>query len=883
MIGRFFLAVLPLFASSTDEVSSLSMTGEGATAPTGRWYTRGGSSARTGVSESGPDWAKPSRAWEASAPGEIEGEPLCWDSRVVFSSRQGAGVRRLETLDLWTGRATHVPIVVRTPAPLEPSLFGDTVLVRSGERDLTAYHLGGHRPTPVFSWTAPGPISAPLLVESEIYVCSDDGLVRLDLTRREPLWSVAGNFRGTPSLLGDQVFAVRYEGAAAELVAVDRATGAERSSAPAGVHESASPPAGSDLPRMAVTPKDVYVHHAAPVRTSGGEWLNAARVARRANGELRPDGVRLLGLPSEVVPWEGKVVGFFRSERGALFGTSDSDSSTIESWADPDIHAGFLAHTISPSRFDDLCWVGSRAIDLESLRILWKLPGSRGRAVLAGETLLTVRDGRHLEAWRDEDQSAAQRLSQLESQLERQLADEYLELAGDARRARDPQLLRRLLQEARVRGASGPQLAPLDGYADMLEQQRGLRSNADEVAKLAARERTLSRFVVDELWREAQELGAKDPLGTRLVHETLERHPDPSEARAWVRAQLPPELLRGASFDATEWLHFLEAARQSPTRILRSDSRADSSSAWTLFEDALDSWRSDLFGFQSEHLLIASPPTRPGSVARCLSMGEVVCRALESIFEGRPATGALGTTGAPDEPLVLHLFESRGEYLLHSESAGNAGHADLGWTEGHYDPAANLARLYLPEEEGSNLREVFETFAHELTHQWLQNRIGGSVAAERPGFWIVEGFASMIEEFQFDPRTGAWESENPQSHRLDIALNAGGERLDWELVFGASQDEFLRLSPDNTHVVPSSWYLGRRASLSDRSLFYFQAAAAARYLFHAEGGRHRGALLDYVRNYYGGNTGELDVQAAFGASPEALGRGVVAYARSVNG
>jgi len=55
--------------------------------------------------------------------------------------------------------------------------------------------------------------------------------------------------------------------------------------------------------------------------------------------------------------------------------------------------------------------------------------------------------------------------------------------------------------------------------------------------------------------------------------------------------------------------------------------------------------------------------------------------------------------------------------------------------------------------------------------------------------------------------------------------------------------------------------------------FMMQGAAACHYLFNAQGGRHRKALIDYVTAHY---RGEL---AAFGLSGDDLGKAVVAYAK----
>jgi hypothetical protein len=266
---------------------------------------------------------------------------------------------------------------------------------------------------------------------------------------------------------------------------------------------------------------------------------------------------------------------------------------------------------------------------------------------------------------------------------------------------------------------------------------------------------------------------------------------------------------------------------------------------------------------------VAPVAARPGALARTLALGELVCTALEEVFGGPPADAA------PRDPLLLHLFENEEDYLRFS--------GGLEWSAGHFDRLRELSRVYVPSGD-DDFERVLATYAHELTHHWLQMRCPRypfrPVEAEdaaRPGYWIVEGFASMVEEFQFDWRGGSWSDAVRRSDRLDLVANAGAEGLvAWPEVFGWSQVDFQSRAPANRGLAPSSWWLGRGRPYDFRSAYYAQAAAACHYYWK----RDRERLLGYLAKYYAGADEGLDVAAHFGVPADELGRLVTDFARA---
>jgi len=96
---------------------------DGAVAPPGRWITSGGYPSRTGRSLSKPVRRAPEVAWRVNVRGEIEGEPLVWDGRVILSVRESPQRRAIHILDLETGRTLlHRRLPSSSPALRERAL-----------------------------------------------------------------------------------------------------------------------------------------------------------------------------------------------------------------------------------------------------------------------------------------------------------------------------------------------------------------------------------------------------------------------------------------------------------------------------------------------------------------------------------------------------------------------------------------------------------------------------------------------------------------------------------------------------------------------------------------------------------------------------------------
>ncbi len=464
-------------------------------------------------------------------------------------------------------------------------------------------------------------------------------------------------------------------------------------------------------------------------------------------------------------------------------------------------------------------------------------------------------------------------------------AKDYEKLAREAYKTYDAKLMARLIAGASARGISDKKLKhPRKQQKALVDRPR--KANAKRRDKLLAKLKVLEEDVRTRL-AAAVSSPIEDPrwpVRREWLRPTLERSPSHPRASALVKERMPKWLPPPDPFRGGDWLDLVDQFSQFEVkRIERPDGeRRDLSREEREYGSALATWRKDLAAIQSEELLILTPLASPSRIAGCLSMGTLVCNALEEVFKDGKAVRK------DPWPMILQLFETQAEYLAHAERGGKKDR--LEWTGGHYDPNAGVSRIFLPKGRDA-WASVIDTYAHELKHHWIRERcplfesrdsrhLGG-----QPGYWIVEGMATFVEEFQWDVTNRTWNTQNPRAGSLDIVASAKSSQLHpWRMIFNASTVAFWRLDRSNPrHEVPMQWRLGYHHRVSDSGLFYAQASAACHYLYHA-GEKERKQLLDYVRRYY---TGKLPprtetAQEHFGMSPEALGQRVVSHARKVS-
>lgn len=467
------------------------------------------------------------------------------------------------------------------------------------------------------------------------------------------------------------------------------------------------------------------------------------------------------------------------------------------------------------------------------------------------------------------------RLTQLSSRAE------VAEWIKEAQRSQDARRVEQLLARALAVGLTDKELA---GAHRFLNAQISSPRKVD-----AKREAKLQETLrLHELAGQSALLatlvrGFADPrpvLQRTFLRHVLDRDPAHVEAVAHVRASLPPHVAVPEPFVARDWLEARLALAAIPTRQVEVP--AEGSRKLTPGERELGSarhyWRPDLAAFETDQLLIMTSLKEPDRLARCLGLGELVCTALEEVCKGGQHVRTYRW------PLILQLFETEAEYRTFASGAREP-ESTREWSAGHYDPTAGVSRIYVPAGDEA-FEGVMRTYAHELTHHWIQERCPlfearEAVAAGPTVNWIVEGMAELVESFRWNLAERTWQTFNPQAGDLD-ALAGAPPRADWIAFFDVTDAEFQRLDRAPVHKVRLGSALGKHTTLSELNLFYATAGSVCMYLYHA-GAREREALLAYLRDAYTGKVRPATphIRERFGLSPAELGRAASDWARRV--
>jgi len=448
--------------------------------------------------------------------------------------------------------------------------------------------------------------------------------------------------------------------------------------------------------------------------------------------------------------------------------------------------------------------------------------------------------------------------------------DRAAALVPKALKAKDLRLAERLLDDAERYGFAGKAAQQLHLRIEHLIKRPNLRPGS-EAGKVREQAAAIATVPVELLVARARSARVEPDSGKRLLREALRLAPRSPVALALLQELAPSRLDAEGRLQWLDWtLDVLSrgaefAPRESPRlRFARA------------------TWRRDLLGVQSKSILLITPVRDSHLVGRCLAVGQLTSRALAALFSGYPVHRK-----APP-PMTVFLFSSQEEYRTKSGRISAEEPAFLEWTAGHYSPEEKVSRFFWHKDRDAE-RRIIGTCVHELTHQWLRERCPAYSAAQTipairtPGFWIVEGFATFMEEGSYDIDSGRWSLFAARSRSLDVVAALAGKRpglVAWPRLYSLDQEGFHTLSHKADLKLTRRWSLGY-SRLSDSRAFYEQAAATCHYLFHAEKGAYRKRLLDYIVNFYTGERAKLSIPAAFGMSAEELGRRVEAFARKV--
>ena len=466
---------------------------------------------------------------------------------------------------------------------------------------------------------------------------------------------------------------------------------------------------------------------------------------------------------------------------------------------------------------------------------------------------------------------------------------EILTLVAPAVAAGDAALARRVHTAAAERGAPSADLATAEKAVLALEAKPGARAE-DKAAEVEARLATLTGGSESDLLVEVASAlppAAPIPFGTALVRAAVDRSPYHSASTEWVRSHLPAGLEPKGFQDLHEWLDFIDTYAGASVRVLGPKGKAPTDVPAAVTEalaEARKKWRPDLVGFLNGPLLVVSPPEHPEAIARCLTLGRVVVEELDRAFASAAPPRKL------DEILVLHLFPNKSDYLAQSRDGGDdagGGFGGLESTAGHFSPSANVTRIFFPA--GESATGILGTYAHELTHHWIGRRrpprAGEEELGDRaggPGYFIVEGFAEFVRGFDFDVAAGKGEPQNPRCEYANVvAACPEAELIPWQKILTMPQREAYAMSHSDGAKVSRRWHLGPADTYSKVLLYYNQSAAVSGYLFLADGGKYRAALLSYLYDHYAGKCDPDALLKAIGMTVDELGKNIVAWCKTV--
>lgn len=461
----------------------------------------------------------------------------------------------------------------------------------------------------------------------------------------------------------------------------------------------------------------------------------------------------------------------------------------------------------------------------------------------------------------------------------------WLALARKAVATRAAEPLRRAVDDALAHGATTEELQELRKELARLEKPQGAppKPVPAKIAEVEAAREELRAAARGALDAALATLPDDVPLAWRAVlfRAALAARPDHPGVVAWLRPRLPAGFEPGAQPEPADWIDLIEACAQTPITVIARKEKGEMTLDERTYASLRATWRPDLVALRSDRLLLVTPVGRPSRIARCLSLGELVCSTLDAIFEVPPEQQRVL------DPLAIQLFETQEEYVRRGAAEDDeAGRAFLTWTAGHYDPGDQMSRLYVPPGD-DRFDGVLETLAHELTHHWLDTRMPppagvrrGHLGVGSPGYALEEGFATFVEELVFDLEARTFSADNPRADSLDAVASAAS-LLDWTRLLETTPTTFRRISKVPDQDVPFRWTLGAYRKVSAMHLFYAQGAAVCHWLWHLDGGKRRGVLREWVRDLHANRLKPDEVGRRLGMSAPTLGAEVVHFAKRV--
>lgn len=340
---------------------------DGSIAEAGRWTHPRGPASMCGRSrDAGPD-SFGSLRWRWKSPGTILSAPLVWDGTAFLLSSTGK-TAVLDAIDIADGSAISTAHLAAATVS-DPAAWNRSVYLVEDNRRLVGYRLRGaqFQRHLVHEGTF---LSSPCIESGEIYVTSGEGLLRLGIGAKGPVWTAPGVMFGRPSLYGAHVYALEERDKKIRLVAFDRATGK-----PAAECIVSAGTAGTRFGEIVVA-EGIAAVRLPPQREN--RW----RLVRRGQKDA---ALALTFDREEKLLTEPLVAHTF------LLGVNEAIGITVFALADPkmrpiaarDQRPLLVNGAAAPTSMNGVVCFGSCAIDFNSMEVLWALGERKEGAPLA--------------------------------------------------------------------------------------------------------------------------------------------------------------------------------------------------------------------------------------------------------------------------------------------------------------------------------------------------------------------------------------------------------------------------------------------------------------------------------------------------------------------
>ena len=409
--------------------------------------------------------------------------------------------------------------------------------------------------------------------------------------------------------------------------------------------------------------------------------------------------------------------------------------------------------------------------------------------------------------------------------------------------------------------------------ADTSEAPTGL-ADSDSAKQWWQRFMDLRRTEADKLYELASAAGKshQEDVAFELARETVREHPDHEAARRvlgykrhgqrWVSSAAARRLDAGQVWtDKFGWLPADQATRYEQGQRFYRGQWLSPAEDTRLRSNIYNGWH-----VESDHYLVV---TNVG-----LEEGAKLARRLEMLYEawrqafvryyakpaeiqawfatdnGQQAAGF--TSREPTHPLQVVYFRDKAQYV----DALKTIQPRIDMSLGFYSPSNKSAYFFAGDEQYDG------TVNHEATHQLFQEwRTAVPDPGRKNNFWVYEAIACYMESLEEHP---VLEGESYGAY-----ITLGGENA------GRVPAARKRLLDDNFYVpLRELAAMGRQDFQQDPriSAIYSQISGQAFFLMHADSGRYRPALMDYLAALYAGHASLNTLEKLTGAKFEELDR-----------